>query len=140
MHISLIITIEIVKRVASSFHNSVKFFKVKHPISISIRFFKHFFEFFVWDFFPDFISNSFQVFESNFIEIFLIKKFENLMNLFLWISWSHSWAHNGKKLIIADSFLELFAHIGINISDILLLNIHSESFHNSFELSCVNLT
>ena len=86
--ISVIITVEIVKRISSSSHYSVEFIEVEHSISISVSFFEHFFEFIIWNFFSDFSGDSFQIFEGDFVEVILIEEFEDFKDFLFGISGS----------------------------------------------------
>lgn len=84
--ISFVITIKIVKRISTSSHDSVKFVKVQHSVSISISLFKHFLELIVRNFLTNFSSDSFQVLESDFIEIIFIKQFEDFQDFFFGVT------------------------------------------------------
>lgn len=76
--ISFVIAIEVIKRISTSSHYSIKLLEIEHSISISISFFKHFLQLLIRDFLSDFACNSFEIFEGYFIEIIFIKKFEDL--------------------------------------------------------------
>ena len=137
---SLFITVKIIQWISSSSHDSIELIKVKHSISITIRLFHHFFQFLIWNFLSHFICYSFQIFESYFIQIVLIKEFEDFIDFFLRVSWAHFSSHNLNKLIKTETFLNFFSHLGVNISNILFFDFHSKGFHYGFELASINLS
>lgn len=79
---SFIITIEVIQRITTSAHNSVEFFKIKHSVSISVCFLKHFSEFFIRDLLSNFTGNTLEIFKANFIESIFIEQFENFVDFF----------------------------------------------------------
>lgn len=83
---SFIIAVKIFKGITASSHNAIKFLEVEHSIAISIGFLEHFLELVIRNLLSDLICDSLQIFEGNFIEVVLIKKFENLQNFILRVS------------------------------------------------------
>lgn len=137
---SLIIAVKVIKRITSSSHDAVEFIEIEHSIAISVSFFKHFFQFFIWNFLTDFAGDSFQIFESDFIKVIFVKKFEDFVDFVFRISWTHSGSHDSYELIVTDSLLDILAHFRVNISDVLFFDFHSESFHDCFEFSGIDLS
>lgn len=137
---SFIIAVEIIKRITSSSHDAIELIKIEHTITISVCLFKHFFQFFIWNFLTDFTGDSFQVFKCDFIKVVFIKKFKDFIDFIFGISWTHSCSHDSNEFIVTDSLLDVLAHLRVNISDILFFDFHTEGFHDSFEFSGVNLS
>lgn len=137
---SFIIAVKVIERVTSSSHDAIKFVKIEHSIAISVGLFEHFFQLFIWNFLTDFTGNSFQIFESDFVKIIFIKKFEDFVDFVFGVSWTHSSGHDSNKFIVTDSLLDILAHFRVNISDILFFDFHTESFHDCFEFSSIDLS
>lgn len=137
---SFIIAVKIIEWITSSSHDSVKLIKVKHSITISVSLFQHFLQLFIWNFLTNFTGNSFQVFECDFVQIVFVKKFEYFVNLIFWIPGAHSGSHDSNEFIVTDSLLDVLSHFRVNVSDILFFYFHSESFHDGFEFSCIDLS
>jgi hypothetical protein len=76
--ISFVIGIEIVERVSSAPHNAVELLKVEHSVSISVGLLQHFLELVIGDLLAHLGSDAFEVFKGDFVEVVLIKQFENL--------------------------------------------------------------
>jgi len=76
--ISFVITVEVIKRIPSSSHYSVELLEIEHSVTISISLLKHLLELIIGDFLADLSSDSLQIFESDFVQIIFIEKFENL--------------------------------------------------------------
>ena len=85
---SFIIAVKIFERITTSSHNAIEFLEVEHSITISISFFEHFLELVIGNLLSYLICDSLQIFEGDFVEIILIKKFENLQNFIFGVSGS----------------------------------------------------
>lgn len=51
----------------------------------------------------------------------------------------HSAGHNSNELAEAESLFDLLAQFGINITHILLFDLHAEGLHDGFQLASINL-
>jgi hypothetical protein len=134
---SFIIAVEIFERISASSHDAVEFLEVEHSITISISLFKHFLELVIGNLLSYLICDSLQIFEGDFVEVVLIEKFENLQNFIFGVSRSlnnsiiyHAGGHHSRKFIEVQSLLDLFSKFSVDITNVLLFDLHSESLHN----------
>lgn len=134
---SFIIAVEIFERISASSHDAVEFLEVEHSITISISLFEHFLELVIGNLLSYLICDSLQIFEGDFVEVVLIEKFENLQDLIFGVSRSlnnsiiyHAGGHHSRKFIEVQSLLDLFSKFSVDITNVLLFDLHSESLHN----------
>ena len=144
---SFIIAVEIFERISASSHDAVEFLEVEHSITISISLFEHFLELVIGNLLSYLICDSLQIFEGDFVEVVLIEKFENLQDLIFGVSRSlnnsiiyHAGGHHSRKFIEVQSLLDLFSKFSVDITNVLLFDLHSESLHDGFEFSSIDLT
>lgn len=134
---SFIIAVEIFERISASSHDAVEFLEVEHSITISISLFEHFLELVIGNLLSYLICDSLQIFEGDFVEVVLIEKFENLQDLIFGVSRSlnnsiiyHAGGHHSRKFIEVQSLLDLFSKFSVDITNVLLFDLHSKSLHN----------
>ena len=111
--ISFIIAVEVIKGISSSPHDPVKFFEVKHTVTISVGLLKHFLELIIRNLLSDFAGDSLEVLEGDLVEIVLIEELEDLEDLFL-------------------------AELSVDVPHVLFLDLHSKSLHDGLELSRID--